>query len=91
MDEINLFLKKVGYKFPKGFCDINDKQDISLLQSLLEQHGVPMYEVILVNEAASDIKNELIDAGYAPELINGILPIFGWLIQVKWKFNGLIH
>lgn len=67
MDEINLFLKKVGYKFPKGYCDINDKQDILLLQSLLEQHGVPMYEVILVNEAASDIKNELIDAGYAPE------------------------
>jgi hypothetical protein len=67
MDALDLFLKQVNYKFPKGHCDINDAQDVALLQFLLEQHGVPMYEVILVNEAASDIKNELIDAGYAPE------------------------
>ena len=26
-----------------------------------------LYEAILINEAAEDIKNELIDAGYAPE------------------------
>jgi hypothetical protein len=67
MDALDLFLKQVNYKFPKGHCDINDAQDVALLQFLLEQHGVPMYEIILVNEAASDIKNELIDAGYAPE------------------------
>jgi hypothetical protein len=67
MDALDLFLKQVNYKFPKGHCDVNDAQDVALLQFLLEQHGVPMYEVILVNEAASDIKNELIDAGYAPE------------------------
>ena len=67
MDALDLFLKQVNYKFPKGHCDINDAQDVALLQFLLEQHGVPMYDIILVNEAASDIKNELIDAGYAPE------------------------
>ena len=67
MDALDLFLKQVNYKFPKGHCDINDAQDVALLQFLLEQHGVPMYEIISVNEAASDIKNELIDAGYAPE------------------------
>jgi len=67
MDALDLFLKKVGYKFPKGYCDINDAQDVALLQVLLEQHGVLTYNIMLINEAASDIKNELIDAGYAAE------------------------
>ena len=67
MKELDLFFKRFGYKFPKGFCDINDPQDVTLLQTLLEQNNVSTYEVIVLDEAASDIKDVLIDAGYAPE------------------------
>ncbi len=44
MDALDLFLKQVNYKFPKGHCDINDAQDVALLQFLLEQHGVSEIE-----------------------------------------------
>jgi len=67
MDVLDLFFKKFSYKFDKGYPDMNNEQDILLLGSLLEQNGVSMYNVIIVNEAASDIKDVLIDAGYAPE------------------------
>jgi len=67
MDALDLFFKKFSYKFDKGYPDMGNEHDIALLQSLLEQHGVPMYEVIVLDEAASDIKDVLIDAGYAPE------------------------
>ena len=43
MKELDLFFKRFNYKFPKGFCDINDSQDVTLLQTLLEQNGVPTY------------------------------------------------
>ena len=41
MDTLDLFFKKFSYKFDKGYPDMDNKQDIVLLQSLLEQHGVP--------------------------------------------------
>ena len=37
MDALDLFFKKYSYKFPKGYPDLNDEQDILLLESLLEQ------------------------------------------------------
>jgi len=67
MDPFDIFLKKFTYKFPKGYPDMNNEQDILLLQSLLEQNGIPMYETIVINETASDVKDTLIDAGYSPE------------------------
>lgn len=35
MDILETYLKKVAYKFPKGYCDINDPQDRDLLESLI--------------------------------------------------------
>ena len=61
------FFKKFAYKFPKGYPDMNNEQDILLLKSLLENIGLPKYNALLLNEAASDIKDVLIDAGYSPE------------------------
>ena len=66
-DVFNIFFKKFAYKFPKGYPDMNNEQDILLLESLLENLGLPKYNTLLINEAASDIKDVLIDAGYAPE------------------------
>ena len=40
MDTLDLFFKKYSYKFPKGYPDMNDKQDRILLESLLNKLGV---------------------------------------------------
>lgn len=37
MDVLDKFFKKFSYKFPKGYPDINDKQDVLLLETLLDQ------------------------------------------------------
>jgi len=46
-DVFNIFFKKFAYKFPKGYPDMNNEQDILLLESLLEKLGTK----ILFNES----------------------------------------
>jgi hypothetical protein len=40
MNSIDKFLKEFSYKFPKGYPDMNNEQDILLLESILESLGV---------------------------------------------------
>ena len=35
MDSIDKFLKLYSYKFPKGYPDMNNEQDVLLLESIL--------------------------------------------------------
>lgn len=51
MDILDKFLKKVSYKFPKGYPDINDAQDMLMLETLLEKLGVPLEENRQINSA----------------------------------------
>jgi hypothetical protein len=44
MDALDKFFKKYAYKFPKGYPDLNDEQDINLLADLLENLGVKLNE-----------------------------------------------
>ena len=44
MDSLDLFFKKYAYKFPKGYPDLNDEQDINLLADLLESLNVNLTE-----------------------------------------------
>jgi hypothetical protein len=37
MDVLDLFFKKYSYKFPKGYPDMNNEQDVLLLESLLNE------------------------------------------------------
>ena len=37
MDALDLFFKKYSYKFPKGYPDLTDKNDMILLESLLNE------------------------------------------------------
>lgn len=48
MDILDKFFKKFSYKFDKGYPDINNKQDVLLLESLLEGLGikVSLYEEV---------------------------------------------
>jgi hypothetical protein len=44
MDPLDLFFKKFSYKFDKGYPDMNNKQDVLLLESLLKELGVNLNE-----------------------------------------------
>jgi hypothetical protein len=61
MDNITKFLNKVSYKFPKGYPDMNNAQDISLLESLLSEMG---FDIILENQdLVSIIRSNIKDYG----------------------------
>jgi hypothetical protein len=47
MDALDLFFKKYSYKFPKGYPDLNDEQDIKILADLLEGLDINLTEVNL--------------------------------------------
>ena len=51
MDVLDKFFKKFSYKFPKGYPDINDAQDMLMLETLLEKLGVPLEENRQINSA----------------------------------------
>ena len=38
MDALDLFFKKFSYKFPKGYPDMNNKQDVLLLEKLVKKY-----------------------------------------------------
>jgi uncharacterized protein related to proFAR isomerase len=44
MDSLDLFFKKYAYKFPKGYPDLTNEQDINLLADLLENVGINLEE-----------------------------------------------
>jgi len=44
MDSLDLFFKKYAYKFPKGYPDLTNEQDINLLADLLEGLGMNLNE-----------------------------------------------
>jgi hypothetical protein len=40
MDVLDKFLRSVSYKFPKGYPDMNDEQDISLMENILSKLNI---------------------------------------------------
>jgi len=40
MDTLDIFLNKYSYKFPKGYPDMNNEQDVLLMESLLNELGI---------------------------------------------------
>lgn len=57
MDALDLFFKKYSYKFPKGYPDMNDEQDVKILNSLLERIGISLNEIDNKTELNSLIKD----------------------------------
>jgi len=49
MKELDLFFKKYRYKFPKGYPDMNNEQDVFLLESLIKKH-VPEFSFGILKE-----------------------------------------
>ena len=44
MDIIEKFLRQISYKFPKGYPDITDEQDMLMLEGMLKKVGIELQE-----------------------------------------------
>ena len=67
MDVLDKFFKKFSYKFPKGYPDINDAQDILMLEGILGEMGIDLKETIsraASIKAAEDFANSSIGKEY---------------------------
>lgn len=53
MDVLDKFFKKFSYKFPKGYPDINDEQDMLMLEGILEKIGIDLKETALTPKELS--------------------------------------
>jgi hypothetical protein len=59
MDVLDLFLKKYSYKFPKGYPDMNNEQDILLMEGILSELGIN--EEDKQKEEKSDYDGEILN------------------------------
>lgn len=69
MNELDKFFKKYSYKFPKGYPDLNDEQDINLLADLLENLGINLKEAE-ASEFDTFVQNK---KGIKPEFKNEVI------------------
>ena len=53
MDVIDKFLNTYNYKFKRGYLDINDKEDLSLLEKILSKYN----NLLLENQELVDLIN----------------------------------
>ena len=58
MNPFDTFFKKYSYKFPKGYPDMNNEQDILLLENILEDLVGEAFSVFPTTE--DEISNEKI-------------------------------
>lgn len=59
MDVIETFLHRISYKFPKGYPDINNPQDVILLENELSKLGIDLDEVKGPFEKLSPLAQEM--------------------------------
>jgi len=65
MDILDIFLNKYSYKFPKGYPDMNNEQDVLLMESLLNELGINLDEAFTIFPTTEDeILNEKVKELY---------------------------
>ena len=74
MDVLDKFFIQYAYKFPKGYPDLKDKQDVLLLESILEELGVRVKMNERIDTTLSSAITELppvlaFNDGYKPSSI----------------------
>jgi hypothetical protein len=74
MDSLDKFFKKYSYKFPKGYPDLNDEQDINLLADILENMGINLKEEqqLDIDFPEDSLEGKLKSKKLNPEWINYI-------------------
>lgn len=80
MDILDTFLKKHSYKFPKGYPDMNNEQDINLLADLLEGLDIKLneaetqdFESFIKSKSLEDKTKQTISSVLSDEEKNKIL------------------
>jgi hypothetical protein len=71
-DIIDLFLKRYSYKFPKGYVDINDKQDLVILESIFKKLDLDINIKKILKEQKEneeEVEKEIEDASSKEDLI----------------------
>ena len=58
MDVLDKFFKKFSYKFPKGYPDINDVQDMLMLEGILKELGIELNETPLTPAELAKINSK---------------------------------
>lgn len=66
MDVLEKFLYSIAYKFPKGYPDINDKQDILILENEFKKLGIDLSEL----EARDHFSLRNQQRGTATDIVN---------------------
>lgn len=61
MDVLDKFFKKFSYKFPKGYPDINDEQDMLMLEGILEDLDIDISENRQINSNTKQAIAYIID------------------------------
>ena len=59
MDILDIFFKKYSYKFPKGYPDMNNEQDILIMENILGKLGVNEEEIINYDQEIKDLLSSL--------------------------------
>ena len=55
MDVLDKFFKKYSYKFTKGYPDMNNKQDVLLLESILDELGINSLNEVGLSTSYNDL------------------------------------
>ena len=58
MDILDIFLNKYSYKFPKGYPDMNNEQDVLLMEGLLSELGINEKIILEKKLEWKDLSNE---------------------------------
>ena len=78
MDVLDKFLRKVSYKFPKGYPDPNDIQDMIMLEGMLKEIGI---DLLLENQdLISLIKNNITGNLYL--ILENYLRVQVWVVPL---------
>jgi hypothetical protein len=88
MDVFDKFFQKYSYKFPKGYPDMNDPNDVLLLENIIEKLGVNLNETITNSE---DFEKFILNKYSVPgQSISGLPELFD-AIEKSPKKNELLN
>ena len=82
MDVFDKFFVKFGYKFPKGYPDMNNEQDVLLLESTIEQL-LPEFSFSSMREPLLlEVNNREINSNTIKDLIHQVnLQCMRWILR----------
>ena len=72
MDPITKYLNRIAYKFPKGYPDMNNDQDVLLLETLLNEIGFPVDLNEVSEEDSPNLPDDILQLKQDIQSISGL-------------------